>query len=551
MSPLVRLLQKLTLALALFAIVTAGGDARATGAPFGISGTSGENVGTLHEIPSSGALPYAVSFSLPPNRGSAQPSLGLAYASGARNGEAGWGWSLTVPSIERAPLWGWPRYLDPSDGDLSKEDRYTFDGAPLTFVCVVGACADAGDAAGPTTGLQDAGESLTGYRYYRRQVESGFERFFLNPTRTRWIVQRRGGEVWEMGSPKTRIDLQLSAPYDVDFRTGKIFRWNLAVQRDLHGDRNLVYYQWAATDPGERKFLRNVYYVPPAANTSTAPLSAFAYHVELRWEGEPSGQRHYTFADKRPPSRRLRRVAISAKTWGNEGERELVRAYNLAYHDPRTVPAAPANQAPLWGRSSLKSVQLEGRCPTPIEETAGYLPDPTDCLTLPATTFEYQAAEINVGAVTKLRIPDGAGTLGGIANTASATVVDIDRTGLPDIISPWPTNFTDGDFRSAATCPNGEYKIIPDDLEHPDWTNPRLVCVGQGDAGSARRNDAWLNHGSGAVPTDPPDVLPSLPRCGCPIDAEHHHLESDERTVWHARGVGPRAPHDLRASARG
>lgn len=495
MSPFVKRLQQWTVLFALCAIVFSGGHAQATDPPFGLAGVAGESIASIHEVPSSGAMNWGATFDLPPNRGAAQPHLALRYASGARAGEAGWGWSLDLPSIERAPLSGWPKYLD--NGNLSDEDRYAFNGDPLTFICVVGSCS--GDAQlGPTTGMAE----ISGYRYYRRQVESGFERFFLSPDRSTWVVQRRGGEILELGYPLTRPDLVMSSPIDLDNSTptSRAFRWNLAVQRDLHGDKNIVYYQWAHDGFYKRKYLRDIFYAPPAAATSTAPTGAFAYHVELRWENPPYSQEDYTFPDKRPQHRRLRRVAISAKTWGNEGDRELVRAYNLAYHDVRTVPGS-ASEAPLWGRSSLKSVQLEGRCAAPVAEYAGYLPDPTGCPTLPPTTFGYQQAEINLGTATRTTLPGSAE--GGVYFVTSASLIDIDRNGLADVVSTWPTNSAlpgpgaitfpfyypgcDADFRINIGDPN----------------NPRLACPDGPtvDHGAGRRHNLWLNqgHGGGAA----------------------------------------------------
>lgn len=513
-SKITRTLQRLTVLLVLVVGVVAGDVAHATdAAPHLISGTAGENLGSAHVVPSSGAMGYEVRFDLPENRGDAQPHLALSYASGASAGAAGWGWSLDLPSIERAPLSGWPKYLDDAPPPHD-EDRYAYNGAPLTFICVVGSCPS--DAAlGPT----DIAE-VAGYRYYRRQVESGFERFFLSPTRERWVIQRRGGEILELGSPLTRIDLQMSSPYDVDFPSGKIYRWNLAVQRDLHGSKNLVYYQWAAGGSGDssRKYLRNIFYAPPAADPTSAPLDDFAYHVELRWENPPYFQEDFAFADRRPHYKRLRRVAISAKTWSNGAERELVRAYNLAYYDERTVPAG-ANQAPLWGRSSLKSVRLEGRCAEPVGETQGYLPDPTGCEMLPATTFEYQPAEINVGVATRTVVP--ATGDGGPGFASSSILADIDRDGRPDLIEAWPTNYY-ARFGAGAGAPTIEAEYVGPygdctngDIDYPaqfrivvgaDPTDPRLVCWHDLPGGShteqdwfsGRRHSAWLNQGSSA-----------------------------------------------------
>ena len=44
-----------------------------------------------------GAMTYSYSFQTPPARGPVQPSIGLTYSSSARDREAGYGWSLSLP----------------------------------------------------------------------------------------------------------------------------------------------------------------------------------------------------------------------------------------------------------------------------------------------------------------------------------------------------------------------------------------------------------------------------------------------------------------------
>lgn len=410
-----------SLVLALTCLVCASGDARANDPPNAFGAVTGESDSAADVVPVTGAMAHSFNFDLPENRGSAQPALGLSYTSGARSEAAGWGWSLNLPTIERAPLSGWPKYKD--NGVPEEEDRYVYNGAPLTFVCVVGSC-PTDEAAGstPSSGLFPT----TGARYYRRQVDGGFERFYLSQDRKRWVVQRRGGEILELGIPVTRIDLQPTDATDIDLATGKIFRWNLAVQRDLHGANNVVIYQWQNEGAGARKLLRNIYYVPPTSATTTAGASAFAYHVELKWEWHSFRQEDRAFADKRPFAKRLRRVAISSKTWGNAGNRELVRAYNLVYFANRSIPGA-GTEAPFWGRSVLRSVVTEGRCATAVPESNEQLPDPTGCPSLPATTFGYQHFAMGSGTAARFDLP-------GMNYVANVAIIDADHDGRPDIL---------------------------------------------------------------------------------------------------------------------
>ena len=490
-------------------------------APRAMSGTSGESIGVTEVVGANGAMTYGVTFDLPAGRGDAQPSLGLSYVSGARSGEAGWGWSLDLPTIERAPLSGWPKYLD--NNTAAGEDRYTFNGAPLTFVCTIGGC-PATEAAGldPPSALF----SVTGARYYRRQVEGGFERFYLSADRTRWIVQRRGGEILELGAPATRPDLQPTPAVDVDATTGRVFRWNLAVQRDLRGTNNVVVYQWQS-ETG-RKVLRNIYYVPPASGTSSAPVSAFAYHVELIWDAPPHRQEDRAFADRRPPYKRLRRVAISAKTWMNAANRELVRAYNLTYFPTRGVPGA-GTEAPFWGRSVLKSVALEGRCSIPIAESAGFLPAATGCPTLGSapTTFSYQRAEVGSGSATRIDVP-------GITYLANTTILDVNRDGLPDIVESWPANPSPNSLTHYTEC-SGQYFI---DATAPHDYDPVLICSSNpAIERSARQHRAWINTASAGATTFPHACL------------DAGDVTSTHSILWNHTNLAPGVPPGSGGSA--
>src|SRR5471030_2984994 len=203
----------ITSAALLFGILNAS-EGVATEAPNGLSGTFGESDGPASVVPATGAMSYSVRFELPAGRGDVQPSLALSYTSGGRTGEAGLGWSLNLPTIERSSLSGWPKYTD--NGPPETQDRFTYNGSPLVFVCVVG-----GTPACPVN--ERVGEMpdwATGYRHYRLQVDGSFERFFWDPSTSRWIVQQRGGGILEFGLALTRLDLQLASG-EVDAPSGR------------------------------------------------------------------------------------------------------------------------------------------------------------------------------------------------------------------------------------------------------------------------------------------------------------------------------------------
>ncbi len=63
--------------------------------------------------PSTGVLTASLPIEVPPARGGAQPGLALTYNSAAGIREAGVGWGLALPTVERQNIdGGGPRYQD-------------------------------------------------------------------------------------------------------------------------------------------------------------------------------------------------------------------------------------------------------------------------------------------------------------------------------------------------------------------------------------------------------------------------------------------------------
>src|SRR4029453_15041459 len=240
----------------------------------------------------------------------------------------------------------------------------------------------------------------------------------------------------------------------------------------------------------------------------------------------------FTVADKRPPPRGLRRLAISAKSWSNATERELVRAYNLTYYPERGM-ANVAGEAPLWGRSSLKSVTLEGRCATPVLEYGGYLPDPTGCPSLPAMSFEYQAAQLASGTAIYTFL-DGPGTSDGLPYLTSSAVININRDGWPHLAQARPTNYDTSSYHfhyGECSLGVGQHFVVGGDL---DSHEPQLICYIHREeydnqvVRSARQNRAWKNRG--------------IPLGTGGLTLEHHCLDAggiEPGTLTHYQIHGP------------
>src|SRR5438477_12048570 len=57
-----------------------------------------------------GTTKYGISLKVPPGTAGHAPALGLGYEGGAGNGPLGYGWSLSLPSIQRRTDHGIPTY---------------------------------------------------------------------------------------------------------------------------------------------------------------------------------------------------------------------------------------------------------------------------------------------------------------------------------------------------------------------------------------------------------------------------------------------------------
>lgn len=478
--------------------------------PDGVSGTYGETSGRGIVDESNGAMTYSIPFDLPAARGNAQPALALSYRSNSGTGEAGEDWWLSLPVIERAPLSNWPKYVD--NGNEAAEDRYTYSGQVLAFICTVGGTISGCPAeAGPMPAWAN------GYRHYRLRVDRGGERFFLDPSRQRWVVQQRGGQIMEFGQPLTQAALAPAAVDREPTAGNKVFRWNLARHYDLHGietaassgslglAKNVIVYRWSES-ADTRNVLTDIFYTPPAANPTSATLSEYAYHIELDWEqpGAPLNPAPFARTDKQRPWQRLRRVAIAAAPWSQTGAREIVRQYHFTYYHPRFVSAG---DAPLWFRSFLRQTEIEGRCGG--VESNDVIPA-TTCPRLPAQIFEYESARIAIGPVIATDI--GSSPAGGLPYPGNTAIVDVDRDGRPDIIQGWPQNHQiyESDSSSAAAWYNvckpnstgsGRVGVWVQVTENGPG-QPRVLLCPFTDApqilGPARRQDAYLNRGAQA-----------------------------------------------------
>jgi hypothetical protein len=394
--------------------------------------SSGEGAPLFDQVdPRTGAMTYTYRFELPSARGLSGPNLGLQYNSSTRDREAGYAWGLDLPSIELRPLAGLARFDAAGVPLRGDQERYAYQGQSLVRICIVGGCPDE-----PST--QGHPDWASGWSYYRLQVEGLFARFYQSSDRQTWRVQFKGGEVVDFGAA---VGEGYGMPTAVESNaTGGIVRWHPVVRRDLQHPNNVIVYRWQPYGVRGILYLTDIYDTPSIA----APTSVgeFAHHVQLNWDGVELPAGNYQSPERAMPDFRLARVAVASMPWSGTGPREIYRVYTLDDYAPRgSGPYDPSVQGPLWHHSFLKQIRLEGHCPGLTENGDGTIGSNLQCVALPPVRFEYEPGA-SIGFVTDtLQIeggpPGAANDFGVLPFPASATIVDFDRDGLPDVVQSW------------------------------------------------------------------------------------------------------------------
>jgi RHS repeat-associated protein len=411
--------------------------------------------------PSTGFAVGSFAFQLPKARGDAQPGLALTYNSSNATvvGFAGLGWTLSTTSITRRGAAGLPRFTDDVFTATAAQlaaagatfDDYVVDGRALVPICLVGSCTSAQLVSGEKLPTALLGTSLTGWMYFRPEVDDR-ARYFFSPTGQTWIKQEQSGVVTQYGHPLDTgsVDPSLSdaierpSPWT---RTASGFasataayRWAIVRQTDAVG--NIVYYAWTNTgaiapsvvSPGTL-YLSDIYDTL-AVGQSPAPAS-FAHHTHLTWQLGPSGGPLYTPIWRAAPMAQLATVDVTSASWLSTA-RGLVRRYNLAY-----TPNAQGT------RNRLASITLEGECetptnePTPVPEVNDVVPNPSGCpnpATLTLASYTYARDPISSDQVLDTAWPSFPDF--GEPNTAARlTLVDVNGDGASDLLYQQPSGF--------------------------------------------------------------------------------------------------------------
>ena len=402
--------------------------------------------------PSTGVFHASLPIESPAARGGLQPSVGIHYSSAAGIREAGIGWGLELPTIERRGAFGGPpTYANPEPQpanaypywQIAPEtlgSRFTFNGEPLVPICEVGspvACTAVDNGSLPAW-------ALTGWFYFRLQSDSSFSRFFWSPDRGTWRVQLKGGDILEFGvplvapQPTDGNSLDDESYTHVDPSTHQSvtiaghYRWNLVRAFTPAADggqpRNVVLYQWTKLGKAGRGCLSDVYDTPPAVRTTDRPLlQDYAHHIHLSWKRPDQVRNSFAPIWRATPEFILTGVDVTSMPARRTSYgRQMVRRYHLDYR--------------LNGqRSLLTSFQEEGRCPAVVMEGSNGLLPATTCPRRPPTTMRYSEPESN-------RIPSSILLTSSIpgkpipAEDLHLIPIDVNGDSLPDLLESDPGN---------------------------------------------------------------------------------------------------------------
>lgn len=416
--------------------------------------------------PSTGVFRAGLSLQAPVARGISQPDLGLVYSSADGVREAGMGWGLTLPSIERrGPANRTPDdYEDPPVEPVLPADfvqrqntltahrekqikpRFVFNGEAIVPVCEVESVSSPCPAeAGPIPDW--AGK---GWLHYRLEHDATGARFFWSPDRLTWVIQQRGGTLLEFGRPLTLAmsgadashddDVYFDRYYDGYLLRGGRYRFNLVRRIDAPTEgptRNLVVYSWRKIGNDGRSYLTDVYYtlragkvaMPVGLEDAEPKVEAedFAHHLRLQWEQPAQIRNAVPPIWRATPDFHLARVDVTSKEDAREARR-LVRRYHLGYDN-------------RGHRAFLNRFEMEGRCAAPVFEVGGNLPT-TTCPRLPATTLSYSPLESNRLPTSLLLVPSQ--TLRPGRKSMNLVPLDINGDSRPDLmeVDPEQTDFS-------------------------------------------------------------------------------------------------------------
>lgn len=324
-----------------------------------------------------GTAKYAIGLKLPPGTAGHAPSLGLSYEGGGGNGPIGYGWSLSLPCVQRRSDHGIPTYGQ--DVGFPRQDTFIND-------------------------MKEELEPQTN-GYYFCQNEGAFIRY--QPL----------GDHWEGTLPNgTRLELGLSANARIEDTNSNVFSWMLEQEIDTRS--NVIVYSYSSF-PGEtnlnQKYLTAIRYGPGAPPWKSYHFVSLEYEDRSDW-----------FEDCRAgfivrTGKRLKMIRVGTQgvplTGHLQGDFDgdgtpdyLDRAYRLQYLD-------------YAGTNSHWSLLAQV---TPVGADG--------ISTLPSSTFGYSVSNPPDTLSAANQIIGGTNEPPQVMDNPLVELVDLNGDGLPDIL---------------------------------------------------------------------------------------------------------------------
>jgi RHS repeat-associated protein len=337
-----------------------------------------------------GTMAYGLALRLPPGTAGHTPKVQFGYEGGQANGPFGFGWSLSLPFIQRQTDKGIPRYADAPnskdddrDGEIDEADEID------RFI-------------------SDEKEELVPLANgdYFCENEQSFVRY------------RRVAGHWEGIHPNgTKMEFGLTADAQVsDGATNRVFKWLIERETDTHG--NTIVYSWQSFPGGtntNQKYLKEIRYGRGAPPWASFHFVSFTYEDRPDW-----------FEDCRSgfivrTGKRLQEVVIGTQgvtpaghatgDFNGDGSSDVLnRKYRFAYLD-----YAPGRSH--WSLlSAVTQVGADG------------------ISTLPPARFDYAISDPPATVSASSQFVGGTNEPLFVMDNSNVDLADLNGDGLPDLL---------------------------------------------------------------------------------------------------------------------
>lgn len=336
-----------------------------------------EGVGDDVELdPNMGSMSHSVAIELPSGFPGASPSLGLSYSSSAGSGPVGIGWSMSVPAIERMTSRGVPEY--------DTDDLFDMGGQELVQVGT------------------DSGDLI-----YRSRFEKGFSRYrWVNAgggADGYWVEEHTDGGKSYYGADSSGAPV---ASARMTHPTKGTAAYKLVEKVDVYG--NAVRYSYSAEN-GTVPLLTGIEWIKDGSGTTV-------YSVEIDYESRTDLLSDATRGYEEVTADRVRFLRV-------KNGAEIIREYVLTYQ-------SDTNSGGFSRLSRVEKYGLGGRLGGPKYEIV--------------QSFEYSQAlgvECTGNDCDTPYLTQMGSSIGGASGfgTGRATLLDINKDGLPDIVDTTDT----------------------------------------------------------------------------------------------------------------